>query len=314
MNGATSAPWRSFAAGVNKSVKSRGAVSLDFSGTAADSGEAVDFELYSRNVDHLKAAAQEIKKRLSTYPGLFDIKDSAPRGKAEIKLVLKPMAGNLGVTTSDLAIQVRPGVLWTGSTDLPARQERSEKSWLRYPKDERRSLYSLHNMTIRTETGVAVRLDDVADVFAHHQPGPWWNVFNGRRVLHVTASVDKNLQEPGKVIGEMTAEWPARPDAGNTRGLQFDLGGEAREQRETLSAHGAGRRTGAVRYLCAHGRPAALLSAADDHHVGHPLRYCRRRGRALADGAAGKHPEPVRHGGAFRCGGQRQLGHGVVHQ
>ena len=46
---------------------------------------------------------------MSTFEGLYDIRNSYERGRPEIKLNVKPEAEALGITLQDLASQVRAG-------------------------------------------------------------------------------------------------------------------------------------------------------------------------------------------------------------
>jgi multidrug efflux pump subunit AcrB len=55
----------------------------------------------------LKAAAKEIKGLLSRYPGVSDVEDDLPYGKAEEILRVTPHGRALGFTTQSVARQVR---------------------------------------------------------------------------------------------------------------------------------------------------------------------------------------------------------------
>lgn len=214
-----------------------GATDLEFTGTAAEAGSPIHFELVSRNPAQLKAAAAALKKKLGTFEGVYDIKDSQVQGKSEIKLVVQSWAEHMGITTEALARQVRNAFYGEEAQTLQ-RGQNEVKVIVRYPRSERRSLFSLRNMRIRTSEGKDVPLEAVADIVMEKSPSVVERI-DGRRVIHVMANVDKASSEPGSIIKEIKTH--LMPELSQRYpGLRFDLGGEAREQRETLTVMGRG--------------------------------------------------------------------------
>ena len=83
-------------------------------------GDDVDVQLAGPNIDDLRAAADDIKRGLAEYAGVYEISDSFRAGKEEMRLSIKPAAETLGLTLQDLGRQVRPGVLRRGGAADPA--------------------------------------------------------------------------------------------------------------------------------------------------------------------------------------------------
>ena len=148
-------------------------------------GDDVDVQLAGPDVEQLRAAAAEVKRRLATYAGVYEISDSFRTGKVEMQLGIKPAAEILGLTLQDLGRQVRQA--FYGEEAQRIQRGRDDiRVMVRYPRDDRRSLGDLENMRIRTPNGG----------FASIKRAGRWNV---------TASVDPALTSAGAVIADLRA-------------------------------------------------------------------------------------------------------------
>ena len=83
------------------------AVDLRFTVSFGPIGDDVDVMLVGPNMDRLRAAADEVKRHLGAYRGVYGITDSFRAGKQEMKLDIKPAAETLGLTLQNLGRQVR---------------------------------------------------------------------------------------------------------------------------------------------------------------------------------------------------------------
>ncbi|MCY3846271.1 MAG: hypothetical protein OXH69_22325, partial [Acidobacteria bacterium] len=70
-------------------------------------GSDVDVQLAGADLARLRAAAEEVKRRLREYAGVYEVTDSFRAGKEEMKLGIKPAAEALVLTLQDLGRQVR---------------------------------------------------------------------------------------------------------------------------------------------------------------------------------------------------------------
>ena len=140
------------------------AAAVDFSLSRwSGGGSDVDVQLAGADLDRLRAAAEDVKRRLREYAGVYEVTDSFRAGKEEMKLGIKPAAEALGLTLQDLGRQVRQA--FYGEEAQRIQRGRDDiRVMVRYPRDERRSLGDLENMRIRTPDGGEVPFRQVAVV------------------------------------------------------------------------------------------------------------------------------------------------------
>ena len=178
-------------------------VEVDFNTSAMSPGDDVDVQLAGSDLDQLRAAAEEVKRRLAEYAGVYEISDSFRAGKIEMQLGIKPAAETLGLTLQDLGRQVRQA--FYGEEAQRIQRGRDDiRVMVRYPRDDRRSLGDLENMRIRTPNGAEVPFGQVAQV----EPGRGFASIkrvDRNRAVNVTASVDPALTSAGAVIADLQA-------------------------------------------------------------------------------------------------------------
>ena len=137
--------------------------SITFQSDLFSAGNPVEVHLSLDDHEQLLAAADDLKRELGKYPGVFDVSDSFLPGKEEMQLKLKPAARSLGLTLNDLAQQVRHA--FYGAEALRLQRDQDEvKVLVRYPEEERRSLGHVEEMRIRTPEGLEAPFRQVAEV------------------------------------------------------------------------------------------------------------------------------------------------------
>ena len=170
-------------------------------------GADISIRLIGSNIDQVARASQELERRVRQYEGVYDIRNSFERGRAEIKLNIKPEAEALGLTLADLASQVRSG-FYGFEVQRIQRGQDEVKVMVRFPKDERDSVGYLDNMRIRTPQGGRVPFHAVAEVELTESP-TFIRRFDRERAVLVSAMVDKEKYEPGKILKDiMSKELP----------------------------------------------------------------------------------------------------------
>ncbi len=179
------------------------AVEVNFDMSMMSPGDDVDVQLAGPDLDRLRMAAEEVKRRLTAYAGVYEISDSFRAGKIEMQLGIKPAAETLGLTLQDLGRQVRQA--FYGEEAQRIQRGRDDiRVMVRYPRDDRRSLGDLENMRIRTPNGAEVPFGQVAQV----EPGRGFASIkrvDRNRAVNVTASVDPGLTTAGAVIADLQA-------------------------------------------------------------------------------------------------------------
>ena len=179
------------------------AVDINFNMSVMRPGDDVDVQLAGPDIDDLRAAADDVKRQLAEYAGVYEVSDSFRAGKDEMKLDIKPAAQTLGLTLQDLGRQVRQA--FYGEEAQRIQRGRDDiRVMVRYPQDDRRSLGALESMRIRTPNGGEVPFSQVAVV----EPGRGFASIkrvDRNRAVNVTASVDATVTSAGQVIADLQA-------------------------------------------------------------------------------------------------------------
>ncbi|KIO38241.1 efflux RND transporter permease subunit [Shewanella sp. cp20] len=178
---------------------------LNINASTNDAGGDISFRLTSSDLEQLSQAADELKQKLRTYEGVYDISDNYSSGSHEIRLAIKPEAEALGLTLSDLASQVRYGFYGYEAQRI-LRNKEEVKVMVRYPLEQRRTLGHLENMMIRTPQGTSVPFSSVANIELGDSYSSITRV-DGRRAITVVANANKNVVEPSKVVAEIQKDF-----------------------------------------------------------------------------------------------------------
>ena len=179
-----------------------GALSQTFSGLeSGPPGSAIEVWLQGEEMDVLLAAAEEIKEKLRTYEGVYQITDDFRPGKNEFQFNLKPEARALGLTLDDLARQVYAG--YFGEEALRLQRGRDDiRVRVRYTEDERKTVADLDRVRIRTPQGFEVPLFSVADVKYARGYSSITRV-DGLRLVKATAEVDSKRANADEILNDM---------------------------------------------------------------------------------------------------------------
>ncbi|MBI1191431.1 MAG: AcrB/AcrD/AcrF family protein [Tepidisphaera sp.] len=155
--------------------------------TMNNSDPQVSFMLRGDDMDVLRAAADDLKRKLDSYDGAFYVRDNLRGESEELHLRLRPGAEQLGLTLADVSRQVRQAYFGEEVQRLP-RSSGDVKVMVRYPKALRSSLDSLDRFNVRTGDGREVPLLAVADVTLSSGTQRIQRR-DGERMIAVTASV-----------------------------------------------------------------------------------------------------------------------------
>ncbi len=215
-----------------------GAESLIFSyEVGVEPGSPVDIELIHDDVPTLEAAAERLALEIASYSGLRDIDSGVTKGKEQLDFRLTDAAVAQGLTELELARQVRAAFF--GAEAVRQQRGRDEvRVYVRLPLAERKSLYNVEELVIRTPSGGEMPLAQAA-LLERGQAYTTINRTNGRRNISVTADVADEDSNANEIVGQieerelpkLLADFP---------GLAYSLGGEQERQAETMSALGLG--------------------------------------------------------------------------
>jgi multidrug efflux pump subunit AcrB len=209
-----------------------GADSTNFQGMIqTGGGQPIDLHLSHPNKDQLDKAAKELAQGLRYYEGVYDIDDGVAKGKPQLSFQVKPDARGLGITSRELAEQVR-GAFY-GAEALRQQRGRNEiKVMVRLPENERQTLESIEKLIVRTPQGGEIPISEAAYVTFDHSYTSIART-DGRRVQAVTADVDENRANAAQVI-EDVEETLLPVLSKKYRGLSYAVEGEQKERLETM--------------------------------------------------------------------------------
>ncbi|MDT8450858.1 MAG: efflux RND transporter permease subunit [Wenzhouxiangellaceae bacterium] len=164
-------------------------------------GPDISFQLVGRNLEQLESAAAELEQAVRKFDGTYDVRNSYDGGIREIQLRIRPEAEILGLTQQDLARQVRAAFFGEEVQRIQRGQD-DVRVMVRYPREQRTSRGYLENMRIRTPGGEEVPFGAVADIEIGTSPAAIRR-FDRQRSISITARVDKEIAEPGKITAEL---------------------------------------------------------------------------------------------------------------
>ncbi len=136
---------------------------ISFSLSGNDNGPEFQIAILGENQADLRSAVDELKAKLSSYSAISSVRDSQEAAIEELRFTLKPGAEQTGISIADVSRQVRQAYFGEEAQRLP-RDGDDVRVYVRYPRDDRRTLESLQQFRIRTADGREVPLASVADV------------------------------------------------------------------------------------------------------------------------------------------------------
>jgi multidrug efflux pump subunit AcrB len=199
-------------------------------------GPALSVELSHRDTAVLERASRELAATLAEFGGVTDIDDGQSPGKPQLDFRLTLEGRSLGLTSADVARQVRDA--FYGAEALRQQRGRNEiKVLVRLPEAERASEYDVEELIIRTPTGREVPLSYVADV-ARGRAYTTITRRDGRRTALVTANVTPS-HEINRVLTTLSDE-VLPPLVRAYPGLVYSFEGRQAEMRDSMRSLVAG--------------------------------------------------------------------------
>ncbi len=208
---------------------------FNVAGSIAFGGEAdIEFQLNALDLDNLQDAADWVKEKLGSYPGIYNLRDTLTQGRPEMVVEPTAVADNLGITPALLGQQMRQ-VFYGEEVQRIPRLREDVKVMVRYPDEERNNPQTLRDLRVRLPDGRAVPFDSVANTrfvegFAEI------NRVDGMTTISVTADYeDQGNQTSSFVVdaflNNQIGEFQSRfPD------VQLSLEGAQRENMEFMQS------------------------------------------------------------------------------
>ena len=195
-------------------------------------GSAISIELSHQRIDLLEQASSELADALRYYPGVQDVDDGFAPGKQQIDFKLRPEARSLGLTSREIAQQMR--YAFYGAEVLRQQRGRNEiKVMVRLPKQERVSEYNLEEMILSTPNGGETPLRSVVTV-SRGRAYTDIKRRDGRRIVTVTADA-RPRSKAGDILAAVKSD--VLPSLQNRYpGLEFSFEGRHADQRKSMQS------------------------------------------------------------------------------
>ncbi len=209
-----------------------GAESLTFRANRFRAGSPIDIQLTGNSMSSLTAVSEDIKTRLASYTGVFEIEDSMSDGKEEIVVELLPQGHLLGLTRSEVVGQV--GDAFKGLQAQRIQRGRDDiRVLVRFPESERKSVETLNDMLISTRDGRLVPLSNVAQLTPSRGPSQITRI-DQNRTINVRAELDKTAINETVLKNELRAELDTL--TAQNPGIRYTMEGEERERKKSIDS------------------------------------------------------------------------------
>ena len=196
---------------------------------------AVDVQIVSGDMETLKNASDELTLRLQGYQSLANIENTLSSGKKQLDFQLNDQARSLGLTSTDVAQQIRGAFF--GAEALREQEGRSErKVMVRLPQEQRATESDINEVRVRTPQGTFVPLEQLV-TFTRNQSPTNISREQGLRKVNVRAELAPGVKSSRETISSLTSKdfvellekYP---------GIELSLAGEQRDQGETMASLG----------------------------------------------------------------------------
>ncbi len=196
-------------------------------------GNPIEIQLAGGDFQQLRHAANHLKAEIATYPGTIDITDNFKPGKQENQIRIKEGAKSLGISMSDIAKQVRQA--FYGEEALRIQRGRDDiKVLVRYAENDRKSVYGIEEMRIRTSEGQEIPIEEVAKISRGRAYSTIQRV-DRKRVITVSSNIDESVANASKIVADLKANF--LPELiQRYPGISYDLEGQEKRTRESLDS------------------------------------------------------------------------------
>lgn len=208
-----------------------------YSASEGPSGAKISLSLSGTDPDELTNAGVELQQYLAQFPGVYDIYNSQGSGSKEVLIKLKPYASQVGVTLRDVAVQVRQA-FYGEEVQRIQRNSDTIKVMVRYPIEDRQSIATLENMLIRTATGQAIEIGQVANITLGLGLTSI-DRLDRKRTVTISADVEEDRIQSGDVVSDARNKFVPKL-LEKYPSVNFRLSGGTQEQSEYYLKLGIG--------------------------------------------------------------------------
>ena len=196
-------------------------------------GRNIEIQLAGRELEELNLISEEIQDYLKTYAGVFNIADDLRKGEQELLVRLRPGAVGMGLTTVQLARQLRGSFQGLLSDQIQIGYDAYDVE-VRFRDVDRDSLLDLEDYLVKLPNGESTPLGEIAEIAMQRS---WSRIgrYNGRQVVNVLGSVDSTVTNTRAILTKFEQE--LAPELKERfAGLSIELKGETEKGAETGSS------------------------------------------------------------------------------
>lgn len=207
-----------------------------FGASVGPGGNPIEFRLLANSADSEKlfGAVQEAKQILSTFKGVYDIRDDAEAGKLEYQIKVKQQAESLGISTMDLAETIRHA--YYGAEVMRLQRGRHEvKLMVRYPAGQRSDLSRFDEILHRTPDGTEIPITELADIEVTRGYSEI-NRLNQQRSITVTADLDTTEGNAQEIVNQLKSQYFPTLLGEKFPGVTVNWEGQQKQTMESISS------------------------------------------------------------------------------
>ncbi|HER35394.1 MAG: efflux RND transporter permease subunit [Halothiobacillaceae bacterium] len=179
----------------------------------------------------LKAAAVSLAETLKSLPGVVDVTDDLPYGRQQITFSVNAQGRALGLTTAEVGNQLRAAYDGALSQIFQSGPDEVEVRVL-LPREERRQIGSLDDISLRTDDGGFVPLRQVVDLGSQRGFEAIRHA-EGKRAVEVSAEINRSLTSAETLKAALQED--TLPSLASRFGLDYSFEGRQADQRDTMA-------------------------------------------------------------------------------
>ncbi len=195
-------------------------------------GQPVQIELAGADLEALKQAALDLRGELAHIPGLSDPDDNLRKGAYEAKITLRDSARPLGITSAELARQLR-GAFYGETAQEFQRGRDTVEVRVVFADRDRRSEADLGDFRFIMPGGRLVPLHEIAEVEISRGYAQIHRT-DRLRTVTITAELDEDLNNAAKIAGVLQSD--IFPRLEQAHGVRARVTGQTEESQQTAKS------------------------------------------------------------------------------
>lgn len=196
-------------------------------------GRDIEIQFSGLALEDLNNVSQEVQDYLGEFEGVYNVADDLRLGETELLVTLRPGAVGMGISSLDLARQLRGSFQGLLSDQIQVGDEAYDIE-VRFKDQDRNNLADLEDYLVTVPGKRRVPLGEIAEI---SERKGWSRIahFDGRQIVNVMGSVDSEISNAMGVISSMqTNLMPGLVE--RYPNLQMKIKGASEKGQETMAS------------------------------------------------------------------------------